>query len=804
MVNLFEKLFNLENGYVNEENIITLKDENFIESFDKNKLGYILNNIEDIKTIYRDNARNDVSLEKYYTKSKNINGLLNILNVKYIQNDNGLYGRYQAMYSLSGQGMVREARHTIFNEFYIDIDMDNCHPVITKWICDNLDIECSYLSKYIKHREVIIQELIKLNPEFDREFIKKYILSINYGCGDKKFNLLKNKNNFLINYRKEIIEIQKLISSKFHKFRDINNEIRNEKKKNYNLDGSTLSHICQYVENQLLMIIINFLQNDKEINIQDSILCFDGLMINKKKFNMDFLKDIENMFYQMEIPIKMSIKDMNLDNDILKKCKYKKSNNYKYEKKIDKKDFQFNDEYFYMDFINDLIKDNKTWDYLDLNEFIISNINRVLFRILTQKNAFFGRYNSQNIQIIEPSGHLINFVDYNERGVAKLYTKPFYLMLNTMFYNEVKSYNNLEFIPYTRDCKPLKMDGRDFNMFQGFKAKLVEKEDINMNLIQPILDHWEIVLANSNKSNFKYQLSYFHKGFKYPNQKTKVMLLFKSDQQQIGKGIILNNIIGELIYGRGLYKPNNGLSFINDRFNDDQAGALFSLTEELSTIDDSYNSTFDRLKSLSCDDFLKIEPKFGKKYDIQNFTNYVFNTNNKFPVKIEQGDARFAVFECDERYHKDFDYFAKLAKSINQESADHLYSYIYHLDDPVEPRNIPTNDFYESIKFNSSHSSVRFLYSVQKIIKFMESDKFEDYYGYDSWEKLLISSIDDLLIGSSKLNEIYKIWCKFNGEKATSMARFKTYTDKYIVYDRNSQHAYYDFNTLNLPILNVI
>jgi len=799
MENLFKTIFDLENGYVNEDNIITLKDENFIESFDKNKLGYILNNIEEIESIYRDDARNDVSLEKYYTKSKYYKkSKSDKMNVKYIQNDNGLYGRYQAMYSLSGQGMIREARHTIFNEYYIDIDMDNCHPVITKWICDNLDIECKNLSKYIKYRETVIKDLINLNPEFDREFIKKYILSINYGCGDKKYDLLKNKNKFLIDYRKEIIEIQKNISLKFHKFKDINKEIRDEKKKYYNLYGSTLSHICQFVENQLLMIIINFLQDEKKIDIQDSILCFDGLMLNKKKFNIEFLKDIENIFYQMDIPIKMSIKKMNLDNDILKKCKYKKSNIYKYEKKIDKKDFQFDDEYFYMDFINDLIKDNKVWDYLDLQEFFTSNINRVLFRILTQKNAFFGRYNSRDIQIIEPSGHLISFID----GSEKLCTFPFDFMLNKYFYNEVKSYNKLEFIPYTRDCQPLKLDDRDFNMFQGFKAKLIEKEDINMSLIQLILDHWEIVLANSDKSNFKYQLSYFHKSFKYPNQKTKVMMLFKSDQQQIGKGIILNNIIGELIYGRGLYKPNNGLSFINDRFNDDQAGTLFSLTEELSTIDDSYNSTFDRLKSLSCDDFLKIEPKFGKKYDIQNYTNYVFNTNNKFPVKIEQGDARFAVFECDERYHKDFDYFKKLAKSINQESADHLYSYIYHLEDPVEPRNIPTNDFYKNIKFNSAHSSIRFLYSVQKVIKYKD-DGDNSSYDFDSWEKLLLDNFDGLLITSSKLNDIYKKWCSVNGEKNTNMARFKTYTSNYIGWDRTSKHSYYDFKTLNLPELDM-
>lgn len=407
---------------------------------------------------------------------------------------------------------------------------------------------------------------------------------------------------------------------------------------------------------------------------------------------------------------------------------------------------------------------------------------------------FYGRYNNQRIQPIEPTKHIIKYIDEKE----KIISKPLYWIIDNVFYNEIKTYNNLQFIPYTIEHKPLSLNERDFNLFQGFKANLIKKENINLDLVKPILDHWRIVLANSIESNFHYQLSYFHRIFKNPSSKTKIMMLFKSDNQQIGKGIILNKLIGELIFGNQIYKANNGLSFINERFNDDQAGALFNLTEELSTIDDSYNSTFDKLKSLSCDDFLNIEPKFGKKYTIQNFTNYVFNTNNKFPVKIEQGDARFAVFECDERYHKDIKYFNNLLKFINEESADHVYSYIYHLDNPIDPREIPTNKFYESIKFNSSHSSVRFLYDVERVIKYIGND--EEEYGYDSWEQLFLDKLNiDKTMRSSDLNNIYKAWCKENSEKNTSMARFKTYTDNYVSNDRNNKFSYYDFNTLKLP-----
>lgn len=791
MTNLFNTLFNLDKGYINND-ILSLNNNKFIETFDKNKLGYILNNIEKISEIYRPDARNEVPLDKYYKESK-----LNEIQVEYFQKDNGLFGRYQAKNSLSGQGMIREARHTIFKDFYIDIDIDNCHPVITKWLCENLNIECNYLKEYVYNREKYIKQLIKLNPECDREHFKKVFLKISYGCGDKSYNdLVKNKSDFIKNFRKEILNIQELISKKFYKFLEINTNLRNEKNKQYNYYGSTLSHLCQFVENQLLMNIIKYLQEKKKLDLQDSILCFDGLMINKNKYDNSFILELETLFEEMGIDIKLSVKNMDLDEFILKKGSYDNKKDYKYPPIIEKRFLNFKDEYYFKDFINDLVENKdgtkKIWQWNELEDFFITNVNRVMFLLLSQKNAFFGKYSQREIQPIEPSGHIIKYID-NENKEKKI---KFYNLLNNYFYNDIKMYNDLQFVPFTKDDIPSNISNDDFNLFQGFRADLLEKENVNMNIIEPILEHWRIVLSNSNEDNFKYQLSYFHRIFKYPSRRTKTMMLFKSDNQQIGKGILLNKLIGELIFGNQIYKTNNGLSFINERFNTDQSGALLNVTEELSTIDDSYNSTFDKLKSLCCDDFLKIEPKFGKKYTINNYTNYIFNTNNKFPVKIEGGDARFAVFECDERYHKNFKYFNNLLKYINQETANHLYSYIYYLEDVIDPRNIPNNKFYESIKYNSYHSSVRFLYDIKNL-----NLEFEEY-NYDSWETLFINKLDtSKIIKSSDLNEVYKIWCKFKSEKNTSMARFKTYTNNYILCGRNSDFAYYDFKTLKLPEL---
>ncbi len=276
---LFQNIFDVSHGYIYTDNILKLQFTSFLEKFDRNKLGFILENLEDIERLYREDARNQVALDKYFLKSRETKSY-GSLKVEYKQADNGLYGRYQAVGSIGGQGMVREVRHTIFDDFYVDIDIDNAHPVITSWLCKNLDIKCVILDCYINHRQKHFEDLMKLNPDATREHCKKAFLKISYGCGDEAFKeLFKKPSKMLLHFRKEIQNIQKQICEKLFKFYEINKSHRDKNNKKYNYEGSCLSHICQFVENQLLLHIFNFINSKlKDSEIKNCILCFDGMM----------------------------------------------------------------------------------------------------------------------------------------------------------------------------------------------------------------------------------------------------------------------------------------------------------------------------------------------------------------------------------------------------------------------------------------------------------------------------------------------------------------------------------------------
>lgn len=800
--NLFLNIFDLHNGYILKDNILFLKENNLTEKFNKNKLLYLIENQNEIEQICRKDARNLIDLEKFYKHSSN-----GKLNVHYSQKDNGLYGRYFVKHAIGGANLMREYRHVIYADFYNDVDLINAHPTIISWLCKNMDIDCKYLNMYINNRIEIINDLIELNPHLSFSWFKMSFISIMYGCEDKTFdNNFPYKNDFIIKFRNEFNNIAKSICDKLYKFKELNN-------KSYNLYGSTLCHIATFVENQLLMLIIEYFK-DKQFDLSDAILCFDGIMINKRNnLNIVTLLGLDYYFRDMGININCCLKEMDCADKLLKLCDYDHSIKYIYEdeKKIkltkemreelnnnkvyNVKQFIFEDKFYYMDFINLIFGNkNKIFTFDEIEKLFIENINRVLFIVINQKNAFYAKLNNSTFVPIEPTQNKV-CVEIRE-GVFQNYT--FKCLCNT-FYNDIKMYNSIGFYPFTKYSPLICNDNRNFNLFNGYQADLLDEKDINMNLINPLLYHIKEVLANNDYNNYIYLLSWFNKAFRTPQNKTKVALVFKSTAQQAGKGIILNQLIGEYIFGNGLYKMNNGLSFLNERFNDDEAGVLLNISEELSNLDsnNSYNQTFDRLKSKICDDKIKIEPKFGKKYDVNHHTNYIFNTNSSFPIKIESHDARFAVFEISEKFVGNYEYFTNLSKYINQECANHLYSYIYYFKDLVELRTLPKNDFYNNVKFNSVHNSIRFLFDIKDVLFNFENM----YYEYESWESLLINNIDDnYIIGSSKLNECYKKWCAFTNERNTSPSKFKIYTERYIDFNRTTFSFYNLIKLKNLTL----
>ena len=60
------------------------------------------------------------------------------------------------------QGLSKLIRHTISRDIYWDIDISNAHPNILHQYCINNKLDMPTLTKYINHRDVILQELMSM------------------------------------------------------------------------------------------------------------------------------------------------------------------------------------------------------------------------------------------------------------------------------------------------------------------------------------------------------------------------------------------------------------------------------------------------------------------------------------------------------------------------------------------------------------------------------------------------------------------------------------------------------------------
>lgn len=280
------------------------------ESFNQDKLAYIIDNQEEYNQYIRyDNNANDwnpfLLPEKYLKKSKNC--LVDVC-YKYAKDKDD--GRLYAVGSQSLQGFCREIRHSIADEYYKDLDIVNCHPVILSHLCVKYKINCELLDQYINNREKIIKEIIKSNNKISRDGVKTAILSLmNGGSGD--YNKIKVKTPFLKKFNLEIQATLKRIC-----------EIEKDKykvfvpKKDYNKVGGFVNRLLCVEENNILQCMIRFFKCEDDDNL---VLCYDGIMLPiDKDYDLigceKYIKDTMN--YSIKLKEKPMDEGLELPDDI--------------------------------------------------------------------------------------------------------------------------------------------------------------------------------------------------------------------------------------------------------------------------------------------------------------------------------------------------------------------------------------------------------------------------------------------------------------------------------------------------------
>ena len=262
-----------------------------VERFDQHKLHYIIENeaLYSSKMRVFDDSYNPFTIaSKYLAKSRN-----GLIKTKYKQNSS--FGRFYALGSLSLQALPREIRHTIANEFYTDIDIKNCHPVILSFLCAERGIVCKCLNKYNNNRDKFLAEL------GDRDQAKTLVLSLVNG-GRSAADAIEDPPEWLGEFKKELKNIHNQFAKdpafKIHKKKRVENN------NDYNHEASYMNTLLCDFENKILQSIYKGLGSPK-----NCVLCFDGLMI-PKELTFDLAKLEAVVEKALGIEISLAVKEM--------------------------------------------------------------------------------------------------------------------------------------------------------------------------------------------------------------------------------------------------------------------------------------------------------------------------------------------------------------------------------------------------------------------------------------------------------------------------------------------------------------
>lgn len=191
-------------------------------------------------------------------------------------------------------GIKREARNFICNDFFIDIDIKNCLPVLLKQFCEKKSLICPELNDYVLNRDSIL---------------KKYNVDKQYVC-----SLLFNKNHtgmnqFFLKIHNFVYKNVIPYLSKTDEFSKLYENRKKFAKKSNNFEGSFISIVLQDIEVNIIKKIIEQLNND---DIHIGAYMYDGLLLYKNdKLNDDYLIFLNNLIKEkLEYDVEFIYKNM--------------------------------------------------------------------------------------------------------------------------------------------------------------------------------------------------------------------------------------------------------------------------------------------------------------------------------------------------------------------------------------------------------------------------------------------------------------------------------------------------------------
>jgi hypothetical protein len=654
-----------------------------------------------------------------------------LMKVVYKKTKGMTFGRVSPVGNLSLSLTRRQLRHTLckwlnpttkkYEEYYYDIDIQNCHYVLLNQICNSNNLDNDKINEYVQKRDKIVIKIIK-EWNIDRSKVKNLFIRMIYGGSVNSFikenKLEVDKTTKLYKYLDDLqMQISKARNEIISKNKDLCLEVEKNKilkeQDDYNYESSCLSYYLQEYECRILENMYLYCKANKIIQNNICGLCSDGIMIPR-----DNIKDLNELMHNLEQNIKenvgfdVKLVHKEMDEDLIEqldKCQLKKEidpNSYKYKKEqFEKKNFKI------------------------MNPIMFATIKDDGELILKNKTDFINTY--QNMLYIKKVHNKFGIHETEDSFILKWLSDP-----------EMRTYEYLDFLPVQE------VPNNVYNTFKGYEAEKLNT-DITLDIKNSLIYKHLFNLCGNDDAVFNYVLMVLSRKVKNPSKLTNTALIFKSNQGA-GKDTFFN-WFGNDILGSDYYFNDTNTELLFGHFNPDMANKILCVINEI-----SYKETIElveKIKGAITTTTNIINQKGMKVYKNKNHITYIFFTNNDNPIKIDVNDRRYLAIKCNDDICNNNEYFTKLRNEMKSKKYNKcFYDYLMSLDsdDYDFTNNRPETEFNKDLKENNIPILAKFL---EDLIYKKDDKETETFYAstlYDLYSDYLTANRIKMEVSSTQ------------------------------------------------------
>lgn len=233
---------------------------------------------------------------------------------------------------------------------------------------------------------------------------------------------------------------------------------------------------------------------------------------------------------------------------------------------------------------------------------------------------------------------------------------------------------DLDFFP--GEERFIRKNGKDIlNRFCNLEIQPLRKKHLDSKAVKTFLAHLEYLTT----SEIEYQtlLNYIAWQIQNPGKKTMFATLIISHSTGIGKSLLER-------FFRHVFKAETGQNYVTtienhqltSPYTDYMKDRLVGFVHELGEYD-RFNLMF-RLKDLITGEFLAINEKYARPFQVRNTVNFFFFSNLKNAIRLDEQDRRLFVI-YNEKPPMPREYYANLVSCID-EGFQSIYTYLLNLD----------------------------------------------------------------------------------------------------------------------------